>query len=745
MKKILGILLCVVLVCFSLVGCKETIIGEDLKYRDDSSNDNAGIETLNMYVVVGDGTASGAIDSVILNINAYLKETYQLQLNLVYCTESEYNDKVLASVADDVPESERADIVLINDISLFESLYSQNKLACLTGFYSDKKYQKLNAIIEDNLLASSVIKELAPNQENVATDALKYDYNYYTVPNNHAIGEYEYIVINKEQARDVKYYSSSKIAAMNRAEDISIYEDAIGVGYVELCSGSYATKFLLEYGCETAQELENKIGAYYDSLDDAIKSEKTKEEYINEYSQIIEKDGEHYVKAPIKKVNFVNVASYPNATKTEAFSSAFAVIRSLDDVGTLDDEQKDIIKAYYSKRMDIIYALNTDVELMNMLQYGYVGTNYKFIKDNKNQNTNYIELETKDPTVIYNMNLSYTGNPYIAYYCDSIGWNSEIHNNILKQNADSYTLQEKVDAESALLSIENIDFAFCEKVVLPFNGVTFGDVTIEWSSPSSCLKFKGERTSDIFNDVYMYIDYTEDGTPLDTTLIATLTCVDASGEKAVATKTFNVNVNYTNEQKVEHEAATFTFDKVLTFNEAITLYKNGKLHNDVNIAWATDDERVSLVVDDKNNCKITVTPSDDGNSFSVLLKATFECEGIAQTVEYNVIIYSLQDEVDMVLESIVFETDTLSFGDALSLLTKVDNHNAIKITWKETSDNVEIDKSGVLKVSEPKDGQAYNFELTVTITKNVGEGDNKATATATKTYVFEVIAPSNEA
>ena len=106
----------------------------------------------------------------------------------------------------------------------------------------------------------------------------------------------------------------------------------------------------------------------------------------------------------------------------------------------LSEEEREVLKQYYQKSMNIILALNNDKTLRNMLQYGYVGTNYKFIKNlENNTNTNYITLNGGD--VAYNMNLYYTGNPYIAYYCNSIGWNEEVYANTIRQNAESVRYQ----------------------------------------------------------------------------------------------------------------------------------------------------------------------------------------------------------------------------------------------------------------------------------------------------------------
>lgn len=556
MKKFISLFLCAVLVCFAFTGCKKTVIGEDLENREDNTDKNTRLESLNMYVIVGDDTAAQAKETVPTNINVYLKETYEIQLNIIYCKASEYEKAVMDSLADGVPEENRADIVLINSVDMFNNLLNANKLAPLTSFYNSKDYQKLNAIVEDKLLASSLVTVTVPGV-NGAPDTVVSDY--YTVPNNHRIGEYKYIVIDKAQARDKLHNSTSRIEAMNDQRDIEQYKSSIGDQYVSLVAGNYETKLYLEYGCSNLEELLEKIGKYYDDFvaeagadvaSDEYKSKRAA--YIAEYSEIVLEKDEYIVKAPIKKVNFVNIASYPNATKTDAFSSAYAVIKSLNDVGTLTEEQAAVINSHYSKCVDIIYALNNDPQLRNLLQYGYVGTNYNFIKDAKHQNTNYITLRgeaSADNPVYYNMNLFHTGNPYIAYYCEALGWNATVHSNVLKQNAASYTLLDKLTEEASNVSELDgtvFDLTDDEEDVLDLwdNGFKHGDVTITWECNSDDIEIVDNllRVKDTGIDPQNdeEVNKTES---INITVIANLTCIDAaSGESLDNTVEFTVTL-----------------------------------------------------------------------------------------------------------------------------------------------------------------------------------------------------------
>ena len=115
--------------------------------------------------------------------------------------------------------------------------------------------------------------------------------------------------------------------------------------------------------------------------------------------------------------NVCNIIQNPTVDLAEAYSSAFAIVNTENDV--VDD-----------RAMQIIYALNSDVELRNLLQYGVYGTNYTLSDDGE-------ILMVSDEMNTYRMKLEYTGNIFVASYCDEIGWTAEVAANGEKQNADS--------------------------------------------------------------------------------------------------------------------------------------------------------------------------------------------------------------------------------------------------------------------------------------------------------------------
>ena len=87
--------------------------------------------------------------------------------------------------------------------------------------------------------------------------------------------------------------------------------------------------------------------------------------------------------------------------------------------------------------MEIIYNINTNPALRNLLQYGVAGTNYEL----NAENDEVINKLYTGPNY-YSMNLVYTGNIMNAYLCEEIAWNEETKANAIAQNADSITVDQ---------------------------------------------------------------------------------------------------------------------------------------------------------------------------------------------------------------------------------------------------------------------------------------------------------------
>ena len=298
MKKILSLLLCLVFAVTMLASCDEDVIG-GYEYPDFVPKVVPAI-TLDLYVVVGDGTGDLAKDTVERMLSQYTETKYKTSLVLHYIEEKDYKAELLEGINKD--GNDKADIVLVNSAELMKELVSDNKLCNLTAYYDGDTYGRLNTMITKTLIEAS-----------------KIDGEIYSVPNDHIVGEYEYLIINEKVATDGYNFSPAKLKACKSLEDDTmlhlksvIEADSKNFGdYVKVVSGDYSDKAIYE--------------------------------------------AEGYI---------CNVSSYPQVTEDEAFASSFAIVNGIQ---------------YPDRAMEILYLLNSDEYFRNLLQYGVEGVNY--VKD----------------------------------------------------------------------------------------------------------------------------------------------------------------------------------------------------------------------------------------------------------------------------------------------------------------------------------------------------------------------------
>ncbi len=361
-KKIICLALCLVMMGFALVGCEDLDRGWYLPGYDYVPPTPDKVE-YNLYIIGEDETTENAKITVQRAINQYIDDKYDTKLNIFYCDAATYEDTISAATANNAQN--KADIVLINSAELMETLMSENKLVDVLPYLTDSKYKEdgfgtLNVSIDDDLLAAA----------KVTVDGIS---KLFCVPNNHVVGEYKYVAVNKEIAMFFNI-SSDRLAAT----DTEALADALWA------------------------EIEPNISLY---TAEAL----TKDMFIQTFS------GDYASRNTfIENGWFVNIAEYPTVDAEEAFSSAFGII-----AGTEKPE----------RAMEIIYAINTDGKLRNLLQYGEENKNYT-IHDG-------IVVPVSDGNSVYRMNILYTGDVFKAYYCDLYAWDADAMDYGILQNKDS--------------------------------------------------------------------------------------------------------------------------------------------------------------------------------------------------------------------------------------------------------------------------------------------------------------------
>jgi hypothetical protein len=245
-------------------------------------------------------------------------------------------------------------------------LMQQSKLADLTAYLDSAEYEFGTL----NVQIASTLLEAAK----VDVDGAQ---KLYCIPNNHIVGSYDYIAVNNNIAAKLQY-GKNDIAEINTLE--------------------------------AAEEFINTAREYWDSLN--VEAE-FNPAYVLQYF-----DGCSYgyedSSAPKNDWTY-NVRNYPEVTKAEAYSSAYGIL-----AGTETPE----------RAMEIIYALNTDVQFRNLLQYGVLNNDYEF-DNSKESDAVYVKVKN----TMYKMNILYTGDVFMAYYNED--WTEEMALAGKMQNSES--------------------------------------------------------------------------------------------------------------------------------------------------------------------------------------------------------------------------------------------------------------------------------------------------------------------
>ncbi len=389
MKKIICLLLCLVFTCTMLVACKEDELGG---YKENyeglfTTEDREEIE-LDFYIIVGEGTTNIAINTVERMINQHIADKYSTKLDIHYVTADKYENEMLTAAKK--TGEDRADLVLVVGEDMFDTLYDDGLLVDLNSYLTSKVFGKLVPEVGKGLMDMSKV-EITTEKDGKTETTL----NSFCVPNNHIIGEYTYIVVDKAAAEHFNY-SENKLKEMT----------------------SLTNEYLVE--------LQGKIAESDLFSDDAIREVKSLYNADSfENRDFFVKDGSYWI-----------VSKKPVITRAEALSSAFAIIKDSADNGDVEGEETPEYVERYNRAMEMIYAINMDATLRNYLQYGVLGSNYTLDHTNSSDNVQYITPITSGSGV-YNMDILHTGSVFNAMYSVNDGWTKEVADRGAYQNKEA--------------------------------------------------------------------------------------------------------------------------------------------------------------------------------------------------------------------------------------------------------------------------------------------------------------------
>ena len=366
------------------------------------------------------------------------------------------------------PKENQVNIFLINSVDMFNTYCTDGILRGLDDYLASE-YSVLYKFINPVLMKAAVYLPTG---------------SHYAIPNNHTLGEYEYILFNKELMQNLGYYKDD-IHTILQLSDFAADVKASAPGY---------TPILDTYGIEPLAVKIDGAGDFYGAYvghgatgetSAMPKSLLENGKFLNEYSTLHELrangtmvDGElpapgeasttkaaailvkGDINLPAKYEDEYEVAiyKYPTATNENTYCSMYG-ITAVSDQTTAD------------RCMEILNALQTDAKFRNIFQYGKKGTDYEYTTDD------IIEF-TRDGYVV---NPIYTGNQFILYQ------NTDMTEDEFAMSEDGWKAAKKQNTEM-------VASPYCG-----FSALTTAPVYEDASSMTTAPKTPEEMMSDIKN------------------------------------------------------------------------------------------------------------------------------------------------------------------------------------------------------------------------------------------------------
>ncbi len=477
-KRFLCLLLSAITILLCFAGCSKEVNREEIM-AEIGKEASDGATTISMYLVSEQPVSKKQEQLMEEKVNEITTEKFNIKMDLRYYTEDEYYQKLEANMKTsyDVYENKKTDGLNIKadnpvyvgenglpavyypviqdfDVDIFYmSGYDKYKQYLDAGYLSDlgeelKGSSKvLNSVINSTLLQSFISVTNNGSGSHV-----------YAIPTNRTIGEYTYILLNKDaldmtaySKEDIKYLTDDNckdllglINANYRDEFVPLYSNIDGyyIPDAYYYSANELNAFESDFSL-IAGFYDNNMGTDADKPNPNIELLPTtirekirilKEyEFNNYYAQEGEQADKQFAVGYLKGTPVdieeylddyeVIVVENPKLQTTDLYESMFAVGKYTDSV---------------SASMQILTYLNTDVEFRNLLLYGVEGENYIWrdsdILDDDGNPYRVVSRQVEDPDKLYIMSAVKTGNVALAY--DAEGENPKYNQNILSHNAD---------------------------------------------------------------------------------------------------------------------------------------------------------------------------------------------------------------------------------------------------------------------------------------------------------------------
>lgn len=456
MKKRLICLLLGLVMLFSLAltACSR---GDDIDEAEDKINREASkaAKTLTMWVVSENKLSDETINLVTEELNAITKSKFKTQLIVKFLTRDVYektlSDEITAyedarkqngviqteaqTTAGEAAETDATETLAsgIVVIKYPEVVPHQVDIVYIAGedMYLDFVEKGWLLQLDEHLNGTS--KKIKEYISSTLLSAAKLNGATYAVPNNNVIGEYTYMLLNKDL---MEKYSQQGYATLgmidgffntylyNFLKQIHLFEkDVIPVNATyEDCLQLLGHYWNVDPADYSVLKKFSVFGQHYTDIESLSRGSVIlgynslfeNEEFTADYLKLNEfkfdgyfddsKDKEAAVKfvkgdstvlETYKDDYYAVVVEYPTASTDDIYSNMFGVCRY-----TRDDD----------RAMQIVTYLNTNPEFRNLLQYGVEHVHYRFVTNEEGTKTELVRMNED-----YMMDIYATGNAFLAY------------------------------------------------------------------------------------------------------------------------------------------------------------------------------------------------------------------------------------------------------------------------------------------------------------------------------------------
>lgn len=441
MKKILCLLLCLcMLLPLALSGCANEA---DVDV-DSNVNTTRMAKTLSFWIITDKATTKEEEKAMAEAFNNFTETTYTTHVDFVFCTAEEYEAKLDAQFAyiDSKPNatagktSTTKNETYVDELGMTNLKYPdvgayQMDIVLITGKTMLEKYAKAGRLKVMDSEINDTYRNILKYVYNDILDNSKIDLvgdgkakNWYAVPSNHMVGQYTYMLVNKELAAKY-YFTESDFADFNLAsagfgsgtaaaaliQEIADHEDLTKIAPIGETTENYPlAKFWSTTGNSVSSlatimpqpSAEIGQGVTATNIFADAKFANYMQEIIycreNGYFRTTQEDfgvsiinGDYSAYQQYTDDYYVVTLGYPRLEDNDIFNGMFAVTSYTTDV---------------TRSMEIITALTCNEELHNILQFGVEGVHYD-VEDG---------IVSRLPRgQHYVMNPQYTGNVLIGY------------------------------------------------------------------------------------------------------------------------------------------------------------------------------------------------------------------------------------------------------------------------------------------------------------------------------------------